>query len=816
MKTKELKNQKSGPLGTHSPIIANNSTLSTSYMENVFHSMNVSVIVINPDRTIKTVNKATLNLLGYQEKELVGQPIEKIFAKEFPIREFEAILLGKEISVTNTETTCLTKGGNLIPISLSYSLMQDENDYIQGIVCVAMDISNQKKAEMRLRESEERFRALFELASDAILTVQLSEEKELYFVDCNSRTLEMFDCKREEFLGKTFGDFSPEMQPDGAPSREKAAEICSAVMEGTPSFFEWTFCRYDGTTFPAEVSLKRIDVRDKSYIQAIIRDITERKWMEDAFIESEEYARSFIESSQDCVCNISIDGKFMSMNPTGCILNDIENPEEIIGTSCTANIVENKEAVEEAIKRAAKGENVSVQFKTISKKGKEVWWDAKFTPVVDLDGSIKSILKVSRDITDYKKMEKSLLHTQEMLLKDHKELSELFKQVERAKKEWENTVDCVGDMIILTDKEGRIRRFNNALLQFTQSSRADIIGKTWEDLMTEHDLETVTFYADSIELLHKPTHRWFTLNSYPFKDSNLELSGAVITVHETTEMKKITEELEKAYQELKATQAQILQREKMASIGQLAAGVAHEINNPMGFITSNLGTLGKYLSKITEFINVQTKTLEDRKAKDILEELKEIRKKLKIDFILEDIGQLIEESLEGAERVKKIVQNLKTFSRVDEAEFKFADINECIESTLNIVWNELKYKATLKKEYEQLPLTKCYPQQLNQVFMNLLVNAAHAIEKQGEIKIKTWNGDGFINVSISDTGCGIPPDKINRIFEPFFTTKEIGKGTGLGLSISYDIIKKHNGEILVESEVGKGTTFTVRIPVVEG
>ena len=163
---------------------------------------------------------------------------------------------------------------------------------------------------------------------------------------------------------------------------------------------------------------------------------------------------------------------------------------------------------------------------------------------------------------------------------------------------------------------------------------------------------------------------------------------------------------------------------------------------------------------------------------------------------------------------KKIIENLKTFSRVDEAEHQVTNINDCIESTLNIVWNELKYKATVTKEYGEIPVTKCYPQQLNQVFVNLLVNASHAIEKQGEIKIKTWNGNGMVNISVSDTGSGIEQDKIEKIFEPFFTTKPVGKGTGLGLSITYDIIKKHNGEITVESELGKGTTFTIKIPVI--
>lgn len=274
-------------------------------------------------------------------------------------------------------------------------------------------------------------------------------------------------------------------------------------------------------------------------------------------------------------------------------------------------------------------------------------------------------------------------------------------------------------------------------------------------------------------------------------------------------------ELEDAYSDLKNAQSQMLQREKMASIGQLAAGVAHEINNPTGFILSNLGTLARYTDKITEYIDAQTEAIESLKAENISNELKQKWQKLKLDFVLQDIKELVNESVDGAERIKKIVQNLKSFSRVDEAEYKPADINECIETTLNIVWNELKYNATVEKEYGDIPLTRCFPHQLNQVIMNLLVNAAHAIEKQGVIKIKTWNGDGSVKISISDTGCGIPVDRAGRIFEPFFTTKEVGKGTGLGLSISYDIVKKHKGEITVESEVGKGSTFTVKIPLVE-
>ncbi len=271
-------------------------------------------------------------------------------------------------------------------------------------------------------------------------------------------------------------------------------------------------------------------------------------------------------------------------------------------------------------------------------------------------------------------------------------------------------------------------------------------------------------------------------------------------------------ELEKAYYNMKTSQEHMLKQEKMASIGQLAAGVAHEINNPMGFISSNLGTLEKYVAKFTEFIQAQSDVISYTST---IEELEAKRKKLKLDYVIDDVKELINESLDGSERVKLIVQNLKTFSRQDESNYKFADINECIQSTLNIVWSELKYKVTINNDYGKIPRTKCYPQQLNQVFMNLLVNAGHAIDKAGEISIKTWNGDGSIYISISDTGRGIPEDKIEKIFDPFFTTKPAGEGTGLGLNISYNIVEKHNGEITVRSEEGKGTTFTIQLPVIE-
>ncbi len=289
------------------------------------------------------------------------------------------------------------------------------------------------------------------------------------------------------------------------------------------------------------------------------------------------------------------------------------------------------------------------------------------------------------------------------------------------------------------------------------------------------------------------------------QDISFKYTGTVVILQDITERKK-------AEKELKQTQTYLIQQEKMASIGQLAAGVAHEINNPMGFIISNLSSLRKYIEHLTEFITVEDQAIA---LADIPNDaqLAEIRKKLKIDYISEDAKDLITESLDGAERVKHIVQNLKTFSRVDQADYALIDLNEAIKTTMNIAWNEIKYVASVQHEFGNIPKINCYPQQLNQVFLNLLINAAQAIKDQGTITVRTWCDEKNVNVSIVDTGSGIAPKDMARIFEPFYTTKDVGKGTGLGLSISYGIVQNHGGEIRVESELGKGSTFTVTLPI---
>jgi len=297
-------------------------------------------------------------------------------------------------------------------------------------------------------------------------------------------------------------------------------------------------------------------------------------------------------------------------------------------------------------------------------------------------------------------------------------------------------------------------------------------------------------------------------------------SGVWWLLQDRSEVMRAQEELVRNYREMKQTnarlaeaQSQLLQSEKLASIGQLAAGVAHEINNPVGFVASNLGSLRRYMESMLELIRLYESADKALLPPELVKEIKSLQERADFEFIHEDLPVLLKESEDGLHRVKKIVQDLRDFSRVDQADWQEADLNQGLDSTLNVVMNEVKYKATVKKDYGPLPAVRCLAAQLNQVFMNLIVNASQAIEKRGEIVLKTRQVEDWVCVEVSDNGAGMSPEVLRRIFDPFYTTKPVGKGTGLGLSLSFSIVQKHGGRIEVESTVGVGTTFKVWIPL---
>jgi two-component system NtrC family sensor kinase len=381
--------------------------------------------------------------------------------------------------------------------------------------------------------------------------------------------------------------------------------------------------------------------------------------------------------------------------------------------------------------------------------------------------------------------------------------------------------------------DGVLLDFSHSFAEYFGYERANMLGRSTQqnDLGLWLDPEHRLAWRDELERdgevlgFETPLRRKDgTLVTVLVSGKIIDMNGercVIVDLRDITQRKQMEELLhqEKTEQamlihKLEDAQNQLLQSEKLAAIGQLAAGVAHEINNPIGFIRSNLTSLTKYSNGLLDVVAAYENAdplLQDHP--DILDKITQAKREADLAFLTEDMPKLISESLEGSDRVRRIVQNLRDFSRIDETDWQQFDIHTGLESTINIVWNEIKYKANLIRDYGTLPLVECIPSRLNQVFMNILVNAAQAIAEHGTITISTRCQNNEVEIAFSDTGQGISADILPKIFDPFFTTKPVGKGTGLGLSVSYGIIRDHGGNIEVISKPGGGTTFTIRLPV---
>jgi two-component system NtrC family sensor kinase len=392
------------------------------------------------------------------------------------------------------------------------------------------------------------------------------------------------------------------------------------------------------------------------------------------------------------------------------------------------------------------------------------------------------------------------------------------------------SVDHATDAIFWLAADGTISYANEAASSLVRHSREDLTHMHFYDIEVD---ATAVAWAKSWERIKE--QRSCTVETrirakggivIPLEStiSYLEFDGkehAFVYARDISERKRTEQSLNESYQNLKESSRQLeemhqqlLQAEKMASIGQLAAGVAHEINNPIAFVYSNLGTLKTYIAALLKLMTVAERSeslLTDHP--EVQNEIAVLRKQLDIDYVRSDVMSLMDESIDGVQRVRRIVQDLKDFSRVGEIERQIVDVHAGLNSTLNIVISELRQKAEIRKEYGDLPAIEGVAAQLNQVFLNLLVNAGQSIESGGIITIRTGHDEKWAWIDIADNGCGIPADNMSRIFEPFFTTKPVGMGTGLGLSLSYGIIAQHGGKIEVTSKVGEGSTFRIWLPL---
>jgi PAS domain S-box-containing protein len=656
---------------------------------------------------------------------------------------------------------------------------------------------------------------LFDKSSDAI-TIMCNS----IFFDCNDAAIALFRASsKEELLSLHPSVVSPEYQPNGESSLDKANRIFFIVARCGNHRFEWQHKTLDGRIFWVDINMTLIVTPDGKELQyAVLRDITVAKEHEKALEELHLILESKIESrtlelqqqsqflasiyngidTPVYIYDVNEKGIYMySCNPAcesvlGLRLQEMQykKPSEIFGDYIGG-------LIEERFQECAASLLPSACEECIKINGEETWWLTTINPLIDDNMKVYRFIGTSFNITERKKTE-SLLSLSEM--------------------HWRNLFEKCADAMAIQDSiTGEFIDCNEAAVSMLgYVGKMDIVGKSPLSLLLSPE------YQPDGELTEKKGQyniaKTFEKGSHKFEWLGKKSDGSdiymevVITLIDYDDRecfqatwRDITDRV-MVQAELQSTQAQLIQTEKMSSLGQLVAGIAHEINNPVSFIYSNIQPA---LAQVDELFNIiDSCNCNDDDANNDLE------------FLREDLPKLLNSMHVGAERIKQIVLSLRNFSRADEAPIKEVDIHEGIDSTLMILGHKLKFtsrgkKINIIKNYAKFSSIECYPSQLNQVFMNLLSNAIDAVDgvESPGIEITTSCVGQIVKVLIKDNGVGIPENLKNKIFNPFYTTKPVGKGTGMGLGISYQIIERHQGKIWCNSQLGEGTTFVIELPM---
>lgn len=801
-----------------------------NFVSAVLDTAAAMIVVLDPKGHIVRYNAECEKVTGYSYKDVKGKyvwdmlivPEERTIIEE----RFSDILSSRK--VITGENRWLTKDGERRLITWSNTLLRDESGAAEYIVAIGIDITEKRKVEENLR----LYREIYLNSEDGIVIV----DKEGNFVESNPAHMKKSGIGPGEFKGRPIAEL--------LDSPEFAENIKTLKTKGR---FRGEFDArlHDGSRQTIDVST--FAIRDKNNevtaYASIGRDITEIKSAQLALATRARYEEGLAACSAallektDKGSAINKSLKYLldaSDSSRTYIFENFNDPEDGL---CMRQVYEvNAEGIEPQI------DNPILQHAPY-KSGFSRWADtlSQGNPVV---GNVKDFPKGEREVLidqgiisvlaipifiegewygfiGFDECTKERTETEEdiRLLKTASEIIGSYlcnKKIEEAlrvsEERFRKLVENATDVIYSLDSNGN---FSYLSPQLTKASGHDVnsmIGKPVYYNMHEEDKEITKQWIEAGMPAEEPipggyqfrmkaqdgTWRWFVSNSSIIRDEEGKVIEAIGVAHDITEMRRVLDDLQKTNQELRDTQIQLVQSEKMASLGMLVAGVAHEINTPVGAITSMHNTLVRAIEKLKTSIEKECAG-QGRTGDDLLKYMK----------IIDEANKVI---VSGSERVTNIVRRLRSFARLDEAELKEANINEGIEDTLTIVHHELKHNVEVIRQFGDIPDIPCYPGQLNQVFLNLFINAKQAITDKGQLIIKTSSKNKKVIIEITDNGSGIPEDKLKRIFDPGFTTKGVGVGTGLGLSICYQIIQAHRGEIKVKSTVGKGTTFRVILP----
>ncbi|MBD3219521.1 MAG: PAS domain S-box protein [candidate division Zixibacteria bacterium] len=802
-----------------------------NFVSAILNTAGALVVVLDPEGKILRFNKACERISGYDWKEVVGKNFAEIFIlpeeMDMLTERFEIIKNSRKR--VDDDNYWLTKDGRKRMISWSNNVMLDENGEVEYVIATGIDITERKAAEDKLR----LYRELYLNSKDGIVIVT----KDGYYLESNPAYLKQTGYKSEDLKGRRMTELM------GIPDPDK---FHKDLVEKGGFRGEMTIHTQDGRDLPFDVSVFTIEDSEGEVanVAGIGRDISEQKAARAALSKRVWYEEGLAACSQALLTNTNFDDALRealfhllvaSRSSRAYIFENFEDPEdglcmrqthEVCDTGVEPQInnpelrhVPYKEGFQRWSKILERGEGISGPVSEFPEEEREVLEAQGIVSIIvfpiTVEGKWYGFIGFDecRQQREDTEEDLRLLRTASEMIGSFVESKKFEESLRVSEERFRSLVENASDVIYSIRPDGT---FSYISPQFTESTGYDVeeyIGKPstlllsdeyideskewFSSGMPKHD-EHVEGYQFKIKTKSGDL-RWFTAHTAIIRDENGNVIEGIGIAHDITEIKKLLESLEKTNRELVDTQAQLVQTEKMASLGQLVAGVAHEINTPIGAVNSMHNSLVRAVEKLKRIL--------EEKYPDEIKEGGELQKYLKV---ISEANKVIES---GSERVTTIVRRLRSFARLDEAELKSCDIHEGLEDTLTLIHHEIKHNIEVIREYGDLPRFSCYPGRLNQVFLNILNNARQAIREKGQIKLKTYQKDNFVHIEISDNGMGIAKKDLKKIFDPGFTTKGVGVGTGLGLSICYQIVKGHYGDIKVQSEVGKGTTFTIKLPL---